>query len=78
MDEDGSDDRSARELKQDLRKDDKGQAWACRGVTTERKDGRKYRETGDDRAVLYSSTEYKKIRLHYFTDDYARWEAEHT
>jgi DNA-binding Lrp family transcriptional regulator len=32
---------------------------------------------GDDRAVLYSSTEYKKIRLHYFTDDFARWEAEH-
>jgi siroheme decarboxylase len=33
---------------------------------------------GSDRAVLYSSTEFKKIRLHYFTDDYARWEAEHT
>jgi DNA-binding Lrp family transcriptional regulator len=32
---------------------------------------------GDDRATLYSSTEYKKIRLHYFTDEYARWEAEH-
>ncbi len=32
---------------------------------------------GEDRAVLYSSTEFKKIRLHYFTDDYARWEAEH-
>ncbi len=31
---------------------------------------------GDDRAVLYSSTEYKKVRLHYFTDDYARWEEE--
>ena len=26
---------------------------------------------GDDRAALYSSTEFKKIRLHYFTDDYA-------
>ena len=25
----------------------------------------------DGRATLYSSTEYKKIRLHYFTDDYA-------
>ena len=24
----------------------------------------------DDRATLYSSTEYKKIRLHYFTDEY--------
>ena len=32
----------------------------------------------DDRATLYSSTEYKKIRLHYFTDDYSRWEAEHS
>ena len=29
-----------------------------------------------DRAVLYSSTEFKKIRLHYFTDDYAAWEAD--
>jgi DNA-binding Lrp family transcriptional regulator len=33
---------------------------------------------GDDRAVLYSSTEFKKIRLHYFTDDYAHWEAENS
>ena len=33
---------------------------------------------GSDRATLYSSTEYKKIRLHYFTDDYAAWEAEHS
>jgi siroheme decarboxylase len=32
---------------------------------------------GPDRAVLYSSTEFKKVRLHYFTDDYARWEREH-
>jgi DNA-binding Lrp family transcriptional regulator len=32
---------------------------------------------GDDRAVLYSSTEFKKIRLHYFTEDYAAWEREH-
>ncbi len=32
----------------------------------------------DDRATLYSSTEYKKIRLHYFTDEYSRWEREHT
>jgi siroheme decarboxylase len=32
---------------------------------------------GDDRAVLYSSTEFKKIRLHYFTEDYSRWEAEY-
>jgi DNA-binding Lrp family transcriptional regulator len=32
----------------------------------------------DDRATLYSSTEYKKIRLRYFTDDFAEWEAEHS
>jgi DNA-binding Lrp family transcriptional regulator len=32
---------------------------------------------GPDRATLYSSTEYKKVRLHYFTDDYAAWEAKH-
>jgi len=32
----------------------------------------------DDRATLYSSTEYKKIRLRYFTDDYRRWEQEHS
>jgi DNA-binding Lrp family transcriptional regulator len=32
---------------------------------------------GGDRAVLYSSTEFKKIRLHYFTPDYAEWEAQH-
>jgi len=31
-----------------------------------------------DRSTLYSSTEFKKVRLHYFTDDYARWEAEHS
>ena len=28
-----------------------------------------------DRSTLYSSTEYKKIRLRYFTPDYAEWEA---
>jgi DNA-binding Lrp family transcriptional regulator len=31
----------------------------------------------EDRSTLYSSTEYKKIRLRYFTDDYSRWEREH-
>jgi DNA-binding Lrp family transcriptional regulator len=31
-----------------------------------------------DRAVLYSSTEFKKVRLHYFTEDYRRWEQEHS
>jgi siroheme decarboxylase len=35
-------------------------------------------ETGiTDRATLYSSTEFKKIRLLYFTDDYRAWEREH-
>jgi siroheme decarboxylase len=32
----------------------------------------------DDRSTLYSSTEYKKIRLRYFTPDYAEWDAEHS
>jgi DNA-binding Lrp family transcriptional regulator len=30
---------------------------------------------GDDRSTLYSSTEFKKIRLLYFTSDHAEWEA---
>jgi siroheme decarboxylase len=34
--------------------------------------------SSEGRATLYSSTEYKKIRLHYFTDDYWRWEEEHS
>jgi DNA-binding Lrp family transcriptional regulator len=33
---------------------------------------------GDNRSTLYSSTEFKKIRLHYFTPDYAAWEARNT
>jgi DNA-binding Lrp family transcriptional regulator len=32
----------------------------------------------EDRATLYSSTEYKKVRLHYFTPDYAEWEEAHS
>jgi DNA-binding Lrp family transcriptional regulator len=31
----------------------------------------------DERATLYSSTEYKKIRLLYFTDDFKNWEREY-
>ena len=31
----------------------------------------------DERSTLYSSTEFKKIRLHYFTPDYAEWEEKH-
>jgi DNA-binding Lrp family transcriptional regulator len=31
-----------------------------------------------DRATLYSSTEFKKVRLMYFTDEFQRWEAEHS
>jgi len=30
-----------------------------------------------ERATLYSSTEYKKVRLLYFTDAFEQWEAEH-
>jgi hypothetical protein len=30
-----------------------------------------------DRATLYSSTEYKKVRMIYFTDDFRNWEREH-
>jgi siroheme decarboxylase len=30
-----------------------------------------------ERRTLYSSTEFKKIRLRYFTDEHKRWEAEH-
>jgi DNA-binding Lrp family transcriptional regulator len=30
------------------------------------------------RATLYSSTEFKKVRMIYFTDDFRRWEEEHT
>jgi DNA-binding Lrp family transcriptional regulator len=35
-------------------------------------------ETGvGDRTTLYSSTEFKKIRLLYFTEDFRAWEREH-
>jgi DNA-binding Lrp family transcriptional regulator len=30
-----------------------------------------------DRATLYSSTEFKKIRLLYFTEDFKNWESQH-
>jgi DNA-binding Lrp family transcriptional regulator len=30
-----------------------------------------------ERATLYSSTEFKKIRLLYFTDEFRRWEEAH-
>ena len=32
----------------------------------------------ENRSTLYSSTEFKKVRLLYFTDDHRRWEAEHS
>ena len=36
-------------------------------------------DTGiEGRSTLYSSTEFKKIRLLYFTDEHKRWEAEHS
>jgi siroheme decarboxylase len=35
-------------------------------------------DTGiQERRTLYSSTEFKKCRLRYFTDEHERWEAEH-
>jgi DNA-binding Lrp family transcriptional regulator len=35
-------------------------------------------DTGiEDRSTLYSSTEFKKIRLLYFTGDYRAWERDH-
>jgi siroheme decarboxylase len=35
-------------------------------------------DTGiEERRTLYSSTEFKKCRLRYFTDEHERWEAEH-
>jgi DNA-binding Lrp family transcriptional regulator len=35
-------------------------------------------DTGvEDRRTLYSSTEFKKVRLRYFTDAHSQWEAEH-
>jgi len=35
-------------------------------------------QTGiSERATLYSSTEFKKIRLLYFTEDFSNWEREH-
>jgi DNA-binding Lrp family transcriptional regulator len=30
-----------------------------------------------ERATLYSSTEFKKVRMLYFTEDFKRWEEEH-
>jgi len=36
------------------------------------------RDSGiSERATLYSSTEFKKIRLLYFTDDFKEWERQH-
>ena len=35
-------------------------------------------QTGiSERATLYSSTEFKKIRLLYFTEDFSNWEKQH-
>jgi len=31
-----------------------------------------------ERATLYSSTEFKKVRMLYFTDEFRRWEEEHS
>ena len=40
-----------------------------------RLDRRRHRD--QERTTLYSSTEFKKIRLLYFTDEYRAWEREH-
>jgi DNA-binding Lrp family transcriptional regulator len=32
----------------------------------------------EDRATLYSSTEFKKVRMLYFTDEFAQWERKHS
>jgi DNA-binding Lrp family transcriptional regulator len=32
----------------------------------------------EERATLYSSTEFKKVRMLYFTGDFRRWEEEHS
>ncbi|HEX6021630.1 MAG TPA: Lrp/AsnC family transcriptional regulator [Solirubrobacter sp.] len=32
----------------------------------------------EQRATLYSSTEFKKVRMLYFTEDFKRWEEEHS
>ncbi|MBI5104164.1 MAG: Lrp/AsnC family transcriptional regulator [Solirubrobacterales bacterium] len=32
----------------------------------------------EDRATLYSSTEFKKVRLLYFTEDFKKWEQAHS
>ena len=34
-------------------------------------------KSAPDRSTLYSSTEFKKIRLLYFTDEFKAWEREH-
>ena len=48
---------------------------ATRGRVSRTWRARSRGETGvDDHRVLYSSTEYKKIRLPYFVPEYDRWE----
>ncbi|MEA2391248.1 MAG: hypothetical protein QOK31_1357, partial [Solirubrobacteraceae bacterium] len=35
-------------------------------------------DTGiSERSTLYSSTEFKKVRLEYFTESFKQWEAAH-
>ncbi len=36
------------------------------------------RETGiDEHAMLYSTKEYKKVRVRYYTEDFFAWERDH-
>ena len=47
------------------------------GVRRGARRDRRARPGISERATLYSSTEFKKVRMLYFTDDFKRWEAEH-
>ena len=47
------------------------------GVRRRPRRDRRRRPGIEQRATLYSSTEFKKVRMLYFTDAFARWEQEH-
>ena len=47
------------------------------GVRRDPRLDRRGHRASSERATLYSSTEFKKVRMLYFTDAFARWEEEH-
>ena len=49
---------------------------AYRPLESVRAASRRYDEASLGRRTLYSSTEFKKIRLLYFTDEFRAWERE--